>query len=102
MSLVMSEEFETAKWRLKSLMFVLVLNAIAWAVGIALKPPADQGGGLLLLLWAMAVGVTSTWLIISHVLVCRMNLKPYLNCLLYILPSLLLWLVASLVGLPKI
>lgn len=96
----MEEKQETANWFLARLFFVLVLNAIVWAIGVAVGSAEETKTALRFLSWAMAVGVTCTWLVIVHVLLCRMKKESWVYLLLYAVPSLLIYTLVKIVDIP--
>ena len=96
----MEEKLETANWFLGRLFFILVLNAIIWAIGVSLGAAEETKAALRFISWAMAVGVTSTWLVIVHLLLCRLQNKNWLYYLLYLLPSLSIYILTMIIDIP--
>ena len=94
------EKTDTSDWRLMTFLVVLFLNALIWAVGIALTRPQDIAGAFLFLTWAMAVGVSSTWLAIIHVLLCRVKTRHSWHIVFYLLPTLLLLAAVKITDMP--
>lgn len=96
----MEEKIDTANWRLRYFSLAFILNAIFLAIGVFAFGPQNKSSLVLFMLWAMAVGVSSTWLAIVHVLRCRAKKEALWQHLFYLVPGISLYLVVKLIELP--
>ncbi|MCH2207376.1 MAG: hypothetical protein MK132_16085 [Lentisphaerales bacterium] len=96
----MEDKIDTANWWLKYFTVAFILNAVFLAIGVFAFGPQNKSGLVLFMLWAMSVGVSSTWLAIVHVLRCRAKTEALWQKLFYCVPGISLYLVVKFVELP--
>ena len=97
----MSEDIEETKnWYLGQFIVAFMVNAVLLIAGVFTGPNQDQSAPILFLLWSMAVGVSSCWLAIVHLLYCRAEKKKKIYILYYFIPGLLLLLTFMYIELP--
>ena len=97
----MSEgEVNLANWRLGSFFITFLVNAFALAIGVFMGNTQDLEGAMHILVWSMIVGVSSTWLAIVHILICRAKTQKSWQILYYFLPGIIMLLVVKYVDLP--
>ena len=94
------EEQDISNWRLKYFFTAFILNALGLAIGTFGFGPAGKSTMVLFMLWAIAVGVSSTWLAIVHVLRCRAKRDHLWQTLFYYLPGVAFYLTIKFINLP--
>jgi hypothetical protein len=95
-----NEELDLAHWRLGLFFGALGLNSIILGLCIFSGNTQQLEGAMLFLVWAMTVGISSTWIAIVHLLYCRAKSVKKWYLLYYVLPGILLLLVVKYVDLP--
>ena len=82
---IMKNEDET-DWKLKRLYIITVSNCLLWI--LFFKYAFTESNELLYLMGSITIGVTSTWIFISHLIICRKQFSLILIICIYCLPSI--------------
>jgi hypothetical protein len=73
-------------WKLKRLYIIIILNCLLWI--LFFKFAFTESNEMLYLMGSITIGVTSTWIFISHLIICRKQFSLLLIICIYCLPSI--------------